>query len=256
MLFGAEVLTGRSSSQRDFFSTGPRPSRFRSTPALHNASKRFSPPKCSVADNLRECLLPATGDILRYTVLRDLLYALRQLRRDRVTAFLAVASLALGVGATTAVFSVIYAALIDPYPYPAADRIVRLTADTPSRHGEWLNVTGSQLRHLQQSTVLQSVIAMDYHAMILTGEDWPENVHAIGLSGNACSDLGLPPILGRGILPSDAPEGQDMQRVVMLSHKFWRKRFFGDPTVVGRKIQLDRQNYEVIGVAAPTLHLV
>jgi hypothetical protein len=112
---------------------------------------------------------------------RDLTYALRQLRRDWPTALTAVASLALGIGAATAVFSVIHAALIDPYPYPAADRIVRLTAitgDSGAGRTQWLNLTGPQVQQLSRAGVLQSVIAMDYHPMTVTGGDWPDNVHA------------------------------------------------------------------------------
>lgn len=183
--------------------------------------------------------------------IQDLRYALRQLVRSPRFTITALISLALGIGATTAVFSVIYAALLNPYPYPSADRIVRLTATTKTNPDEWLNLNGSQVMRLQQLRPIQSVLAMDYQAMTLTGPEFPENVNEIGLISNGFDDLGLPPILGRGIEPSDAIPGHDPNSVVVLSFKFWRKHFFGDRTVLGKTLQLDRKTYTIVGVAAP-----
>ena len=92
---------------------------------------------------------------------------------------------------------------------------------------------------------------MDYHAMILTGHSIPENVDAIGLISNGFNDLGVPPLLGRGILPSDAPAGKDPLPVTVLSYKFWQKQYFGNPAVVGQTLQLDRKSYTIVGVTAP-----
>jgi hypothetical protein len=92
---------------------------------------------------------------------------------------------------------------------------------------------------------------MDYHALILTGHDLPENVNAIGLISNGFDDLGVPPVLERGLLPSDAIDGQGPQPVVVLSSKFWRKHFFSNPEVLGKTLQVDRKNYEIVGVAVP-----
>jgi len=163
----------------------------------------------------------------------------------------ALVSLALGIGATTAVFSVVYAALINPYPFVAADRIVRLTIDSKAGQGDWANLNGPQIREVRQLPVVESLLAMDYHAMILTGHQLPENVNAIGLISNGFTDLGVPPLLGRGLLPSDAVDGQDPQAVTVLSYKFWQTHFLSDPDVVGKTIQLDRKNYLIVGVAAP-----
>jgi len=163
----------------------------------------------------------------------------------------AVISLALGIGATTAVFSVIYAALINPYPYPAADRIVRLTVHTKQGSRIAVTLNGSQIQQLRQQGVVESVLAMDYHALILTGHDLPENVNAIGLISSGFDDLGVPPVLGRGLLPSDAVDGQDPQPVTVLSYKFWRTHFLSNPDVLGKTLQLDRKNYVIVGVAAP-----
>jgi len=185
------------------------------------------------------------------TMLQDLRYFLRQAVRNPGFTLTAVISLALGIGATTAVFSVIYAALINPYPYPAADRIVRLTVTSKADEGHWANLNGPQILQLRQVPVIESVLAMNYYALTLTGHDLPENVNGIALISNGFSDLGVPPVLGRGLLPSDAIDGQDPQPVVVLSYKFWQKHFLSSPDVLGKTLQLDHKNYVVVGVAAP-----
>ena len=184
------------------------------------------------------------------TVLQDLRYALRQIGKNPGFTLTAVISLALGIGATTAVFSVIYAALINPYPYPHADRIVRLTGESKAGPlGFGLN--GPQIQQLRQLSVVESVLAMDGHTMILTGHDLPENVDTIRLISTGFDALGVPPMLGRGLAPSDAPDNQEPQAVAVLSYKFWQKHFFSNPDVLGKILQLDRKSYLIVGVAAP-----
>lgn len=186
-----------------------------------------------------------------HSLLQDLRYSLRQLTKSPGFTLTAVISLALGIGATTAVFSVIYAALMNPYPYPAADRIVRLTTDSEAGSGDWVYLNGGQIQSLRKLSVVQSVLAMDFHALILTGQELPENVDTVSLISNGFQDLGVPPLLGRGLLPSDAIDGQDPQPVALLSYKFWRKHFLSNPDVVGRTLQLDHKNLLIVGVAAP-----
>ncbi|HET6178002.1 MAG TPA: ABC transporter permease [Candidatus Sulfotelmatobacter sp.] len=185
------------------------------------------------------------------TLLQDLRYSLRQLIKSPGFTWTAVVSLALGIGATTAVFSVIYAALLNPYPFHAADRIVRLTATSKSGPGDWLNLNGPQIQQVRRLPVIESVLAMDYHALTLTGNDLPENVNEIGLISTGFNDLGVPPLLGRGLLPSDSIDGQDPQPVGVLGYQFWQKYFFANPDVVGKTVQLDHKNYLIVGVAAP-----
>src|SRR5258708_35633636 len=132
------------------------------------------------------------------TLLQDLRYSLRQLVKSPGFTLTAVISLALGIGATAAVFSVIYAALMNPYPFPAADRIVRLTMQSKAGSGLWVNLNGPQVQQLRKLSVVESLLAMDYHALMLTGHDLPENVNAIVLISNAFDDLGVPPVLGGG----------------------------------------------------------
>jgi predicted permease len=185
------------------------------------------------------------------TLLGDLRYSIRQLVKSPGLTLTALVSLALGIGATTAVFSVIYAALINPYPFVGADRIVRLAMQSKAGQGDWANLNGPQIQRVRQLGIMESLLAMDYHAMILTGHELPENVNAIDLISNGFTDLGVSPVLGRGLLPSDAVDGQDPQAVTVLSYQFWQTHFLSDPEVVGKTIQLDRKNYLIVGVAAP-----
>ena len=186
-----------------------------------------------------------------HTVLQDLHYSARQLIKSPGFTLTALISLALGIGASTAVFTVIYAALVNPYPYPAANRIVRLTTQSVAGSGDSIYLNGAQIQSLRQSPVVEGVLAMDYQALTLTGQDLPENVNTVSLISNGFQDLGVPPILGRGLWPSDAVDGQDPRPVVLLSYRFWRKHYLFNPDVVGRTLQLDHRNFEIVGVAAP-----
>jgi hypothetical protein len=184
-------------------------------------------------------------------LLQDLRYPVRQLIQSPSFTLTAVISLALGIGATPAVLSVIYAALMNPFPYPSADRIVRLAVTSKEAAFQWVAPNGPQLQQLQQVPGVASLLAMYYQSMTLTGHEVPENVEVISLISTGFDDLGVPPYLGRGLIPSDAIDGQDPQPVAVLSYKFWRKQFFGNPDAIGRTLQLDRKNYQIVGVAAP-----
>jgi predicted permease len=186
-----------------------------------------------------------------HSVLEDLRYALRQLLKNPGFALTAVMSLALGIGATTAVFSVVYAALINPYPYTAADRIVRMTVQTKAGPGNGISLNGPQIQQLRKLSVIESVLAMEFRPLTLTGTGLPESVMAVALISNGFVDLGVPTMLGRGLLPSDALDRQDPQPVAVLSYKFWREHYLSSPGVLGKKLELDRKNYVIVGVAAP-----
>lgn len=182
-------------------------------------------------------------------MLQDLRFSFRELRKRPGLALTAIISLALGIGATTAVFSVIYGLLVNPYPYKGADRMIHLVVLNERGDDWWPGVTGPQLRLLQQARCFESVAASwGTWNLTTTDEDLPEDVPSVQLTGNAGIHFGVPALFGRMILPSDAPDGQDPQPVVDLSYKFWQRHFNGDPSVVGRTLQLVHQNYKIIGV--------
>lgn len=184
-------------------------------------------------------------------MIQDLRYSVRLLIKSPGFALTAILSLALGIGATTAVFSVIYAALINPYPFTAADRIVRMSVQTKDGAVDTVNLNPGQIQQLREVPLIESVLAMDYHAMTLTGRELPENVNVIGLISNGFDDLGMQTALGRGLSRADAIEGRDPEPVAVLAYEFWQERLGGDPDAVGKMLQLDRKNYTIVGVAGP-----
>jgi predicted permease len=182
-------------------------------------------------------------------MLQDLIYCWRELRKQPGLALTAIFSLILGIGATTAVFSVIYGLLVNPYPYLGANRMIELDVVDPDGHYHWIGVTGSQLKLISQVGCIESAAASwGTWNLTTTDEDLPQDVPSTQLSGNAGIHFGVPALLGRTIMPFDAPEGQDPQPVVVLSYKFWQRHFNADPTVVGRRLQLVHKNYSIIGV--------
>ena len=184
------------------------------------------------------------------TLFQDLRYAMRQTVKSPGFSFAVVISLALGIGATTAVFSVIYGALIHPYPYKAADRMVGLALKSKTGDEARVLLDGPQIRLLRRSSALEDLVAMDSSSLTLTGGDFPEDVETLFVTSNAFDFLGEPPLLGRGLLPSDAVDGQEPQPVVVLSYQFWQRHFNGNPDAVGKTLQLNRKSYRIVGVAA------
>jgi len=183
-------------------------------------------------------------------LLQDLRYALRQLRQSPGFTLTAVLSLALGIGATTAVFSVVYAILLDPYPYANSDRMVHPGLINAAGQDDGFGITASQWQQLRKSPVVEDAFIDDDWSLTVTGKDVPEDVEGMFFSSNAFNFMGVPPALGRGLLPSDAIDGQDPQPVVVLSYKFWQRHFNSDPSVIGKSIEMVRKSYTIVGVAA------
>jgi len=185
-------------------------------------------------------------------MLQDLRFFLREIRRKPGLALTAIISLALGIGATTAVFSVLYGLLANPFPYRAADRMIHLVLAPDSGDEWWPGVTGPQLKLLAQVKGLESVAATwGTWNLTTTGEELPEDVPSTQLSGNAGNFFGVPAMLGRTLIPSDAPEGRDPEPVVVLSYLFWQRHYNSDRSVIGRTLQLVHKNYTIVGVMPP-----
>ena len=185
------------------------------------------------------------------TLLQDIRYSLRQLVKSSGFALTAIISLALGIGATTAVFSVVYAILMNPYPYAASDRMVHMRLLDSSHQERGFGLTGAQWQQIRKSPVVEDAFMEDDWSLTVTGKDLPEDVQGVYFSSNAFTFMGVPPALGRGLIPSDAIDGQEPQPVAVLGYKFWQRHFNGDPSVVGQNLQLVRKNYTIVGVAGP-----
>jgi predicted permease len=182
-------------------------------------------------------------------LLQDIRFGTRQLIKVPAFSLTAIVSLALGIGATTAVFSVVYAILMDPYPYKDSDRMVHMRLTMPSGDLNGFGVTGTQWQDLRKSPVVEDSFMEDDWRLTVTGADLPEDVQGVYLTSNAFNFLGVPAAIGRGLQPSDAIDGQDPAPVVVLGYKFWSRHYGGDTSVVGKTIQLVRKNYTVVGVA-------
>jgi putative ABC transport system permease protein len=185
------------------------------------------------------------------TLLQDFRFTLRQLRKNLGFTVTAVISLALGIGATTAVFSVVYAILMNPYPYAASNRMVHMRLSDKSQQDIGFGLTGAQWQQIRKSAVVEDAFISNDWSLTVTGHDLPEDLNGVYMTSNSFNFMGVPPALGRGLIPSDAIDGQEPQPVAVLSYKFWQRHFNSDPSVTGRTLQLVHKNYTIVGVAAP-----
>ena len=184
------------------------------------------------------------------TLLQDFRFSLRQLLKSPGFALTAILSLALGIGATTAVFSVVYAILMNPYPYADSDRMIHMRLLDNAGQQRGFGLTGAQWQEIRKSPVIEDAFMEDDWSLTVTGRDLPEDVQGVYLTSNGFSFMGVPPALGRGLMPSDAIDGQEPHPVAVLSYKFWQRHFNGDSTVVGQNLQLVHKNYTIVGGAA------
>lgn len=180
---------------------------------------------------------------------QDLIFSFRELRKQPGLALTAILSLTLGIGATTAVFSVIYSLLVNPFPYLGADRMIELNIVNERGDNRWVGITGPQLKALRDTKCIESIAASwGTWNLTTTDEDLPQDVPSTQLTANSGAHFGVPALLGRTLIPSDAPDGQDPQPVILLSFRFWQRHFNSDPSVIGRNIQLVHKNYTIVGV--------
>ena len=174
----------------------------------------------------------------------DARYGARLLGRSPALTVVVVLILAMGIGANTAVFSVVNAVILRPLPYAEARRLVTLT-ERGERY-ETATVHDRFLRWRDQSTVFEHMTAYSGRRPYVTGIDRPRYVWALAVSSDLFSLLGVQPLLGRGFLPAEEQPGN--HRVVVLSHDFWRDEFGGSPEAIGKTIILDEQSHTIVGV--------
>jgi predicted permease len=178
----------------------------------------------------------------------DIRYGLRALRRNPGFAAVAVLSLALGIGATTAMFSLIYAVLLHPFPYAGADRIMN-PVFIDEQHPQdplWFPLSKAQFDDVRLAAPVDSLLGFNNEHMEITGGALPEDIWGIYLTENAGTFFGVRPLLGRNLEPSDGENGG--HTVVVLNYGFWQRHFGGDPDVIGRTLEIDHAPYTIIGV--------
>lgn len=185
-------------------------------------------------------------------LLQDFRYSIRQLAGNPGFAVVAILSLALGVGATVSVFSVIYGVLLHPFPYADIQRIANLSIrDSHGDIGDAI-FSGSELRELRKVGAFEGIATWRPGPdLTITGSDLPEPVSVYYGIGSTFPTLGVPALLGRNLGPSDSPDGQEPQPVVMLHYRFWQRHFNGDPRVIGKDLELDHKAYTIVGVTRP-----
>jgi predicted permease len=182
----------------------------------------------------------------------DLRYALRLLARSRLSTTLAILSLALGIGATTAIFSVVYAVLIDPYPYTAADRIGGFHIFDSKGGDHYVAYTMSEYLEIQSTAKsVESEILTSRRSVTLFDQGLPEAIVQETFSPNAFEFFGVPPLFGRTFSTKDTGDQSKVEDVAVLSYLFWRQHFMERRDVLGKSIRLNDKFYSIIGVLPP-----
>jgi putative ABC transport system permease protein len=201
---------------------------------------------------LREINRELHGWMATETFLRDVRYALRTLRKSPGFTLVCVLTLGLGIGASTAIFSVVNGVLLRPLPYPNHERLVRIGEEHP-RNGCGLcgslgNATYANFNDLERAaSTVENISAFREWSFNLTSDGEPEQVPGALVSGNFFAALGSKPVLGGMIVPEDDAPGAD-NHVVVLSYALWQRRFGADRGVVGKTLQINAENYHVLGV--------
>jgi putative ABC transport system permease protein len=186
------------------------------------------------------------------TFLQDLRYGIRMLWKSPGLTLVALLSLALGTGATTAIFSVVEGVLISPYPYARPYEIwapIIREASAPAR--EMPNCHMREYLELGKLPAVSMAMATSPGNSLLTGGRAPENFTGVAVTANAFQFLAVPPVLGRTILPSDVTPGGEAEPVVVLSYRAWQRLFDGSPDALGKTLVLDDMPRTVIGVMPP-----
>jgi putative ABC transport system permease protein len=192
-------------------------------------------------EQVKERVRDARSGALWHGMLQDARYAARMLVKNPAFSCAAILALALGVGANTAIFSVVNAVLLRPLPYHEPDRLVVLLhgANNPVAPANYLDWR-------QQNHVFSETGAAEFWTPNLADEDRPEHLWAMKLTPSMFPVLGVEPLLGRTFAADEDNPGRDQE--VVLSYRIWQRRFGGDPGILGRIIKLNGKPYAIIGV--------
>jgi putative ABC transport system permease protein len=180
-------------------------------------------------------------------LVQDLRYGLRLLLRSPGFAFAAIVSLALGIGANTAIFSVVNTVLLRPLPYPDVDRVMMVWDSNPTRGWDQFAVSpGNFVDWQARQTVFDALVGLRTKSLVLTGHDEPERLSGLLATGQFFDLTGTPPVLGRAFAARDFETGAE--HVVVLTDALWKRRFGGSKDLLGAPLTLGDETYTVIGV--------
>src|SRR5881394_1678338 len=180
--------------------------------------------------------------------MNDLKFAFRQLLKNPGFTAVAVLTLALGIGANTAIFSVINAVLLKPLPYEEPGQLVQVWEAPSLGKRNWVS-PGAFVDWKEESKAFENLSVLYNADMNLTGTGEPERVSGVSMSANGLQILRPRLLLGRTFTPDEDQPGKD--KVVVLTHRLWQRRFGGETNIAGRIIQFNGQSYTVIGVLPP-----
>ena len=181
----------------------------------------------------------------------DLSFALRMFRKAPGTIIVAILSLALSIGASSAIFSLVYALWFDPYPYRDSDRLLNLSFLTAAGQQDTLFVSLADYIELHRDVkTLETLAARDEHPFVSTS-GLPESLRGILFSPEAFDHFGVPPLLGRTFGPADLSQPAAPPRIAVISYLYWQRHYSGNTNAIGKTLELDHQPYTVIGVMPP-----
>src|SRR5262249_34485744 len=190
----------------------------------------------------------------RMTLARDLRYAFRSLGKSPAFSLTAIATLAIGIGANTAIFSVLDAVLLKPLPFPHGERLVAIWPQSATMKPRGNAIAPPEFADLAAGlSAFEGLSAVWDRAVNLTGAGDPIRLQAFVVSPNLPDVLGVTPALGRAFRPEEGRKGAP--RVALLAHDLWRTRFASDPSIVGRAILLEGAPTTVVGVLPPRVRL-
>lgn len=207
---------------------------------------RGSPADCGGAGQNKPAARNSRAGALAASLRQDIRFGIRQLRRNPAYSLTAIFTLALGIGATTAIFSAVYALLLRPLPYPGSDRLMFIYQET--KYGEMDALINQDFFAMQPALRSFESVAgyLDYGDQNLNGAGAPMRVSAMGVTANFFPTLRVAPMLGRNFLSSE--DCKNGPPVVILSHRLWQSRFNSDRSIIGRTITLAGKAQTVVGV--------
>ena len=185
------------------------------------------------------------------TLLKDIRFAIRGFKKRPAFTAVAVITLALGIGANTAVFSIVNAVMLRRLPYKNPDRLVSLWANVPQQ-GRWRVTPANFLDWKKQNTVFEDMSAFGASTLTFTGNGEPEQLLGARVSNGYFTVVGVEPERGRFFFPEEYEEGKG--QVIVLGHALWQRRFAGDPQIINRTIRLNDVPYTVVGIMPPGIY--
>jgi putative ABC transport system permease protein len=214
--------------------------------AAREARRRFGN-----IQSVREQSRDVRGANFGETIIQDARFGLRMFLKNPGFSAVAVLTLALGIGATTAIFSAVYGVLINPYPYARPGEIWAPGLTSTQNAQVWRQYRLDEFDAISELPEFSETMGTSQGTSLLTGEFAPEMLTTPRLTLNAFQFLEVPPVLGRVFGPADIGTGGEPEPLTVISYRLWQRLLGGDPKAIGRTLRLDDQIYTVIGVMPP-----